>query len=189
MGTNKETVVYERGLHPGVFALPSLFGLFLLLFGGLLRMVFGVVSKSLNPGGTIPAFNWLFLFYFGPLALLGLFAFLVTSLAYRTNMVKLTTERLTIKTGFLSKTEATLNNTEIESVFFRQPLLGQWLGYGTVVVVGTGGTPFEMRFMPEPKDLQEKVLYVKNLVKGSPKQIVRPEPPIQDDSRYMPKGR
>jgi uncharacterized membrane protein YdbT with pleckstrin-like domain len=192
MGTNQEKVIYERGLHPGVFVMPSVLLLFVIVMGGFVRFISGLmVTPFRQLQGSYPAPNieWFQLIAALPCLIFVVAVFVVTWLAYRNNLVKLTTERLTIKTGFLSKTEATLGNTEIESVFLRQPLLGRWLRYGTVVVVGTGGTPFEMPFMPDPKDLHEKVLYVRTLVKLPPRPIARPEPPIQDDSRYMPKGR
>lgn len=77
--------------------------------------------------------------------------------------------------------------SDIESVVLRRPPLGRLLGYGTVVVVGRGGTPFNLAFLPEPERLHRGILDLRSEQQHRPAHAPpREEPP--DDSRYMPKG-
>ena len=52
----------------------------------------------------------------------------------------ITNKRLTIKTGFLSRKTLELNLSKIESVNVNQSIFGRILGYGSIGVIGTGGT-------------------------------------------------
>lgn len=59
---------------------------------------------------------------------------------YRTSEFAVTNKRLIMKMGWLSRRVLELNLHKIESVNVDQPLLGRLLGYGTITVIGTGGT-------------------------------------------------
>lgn len=71
--------------------------------------------------GPIPDLPW-WLLWLPPLLPAGVIL-LVVWFAYRTSIVRLTNRSLTIKTSFVSKTEATLSISEIESILIQKPLL------------------------------------------------------------------
>jgi uncharacterized membrane protein YdbT with pleckstrin-like domain len=52
----------------------------------------------------------------------------------------ITNKRLIIKTGIISINTLELNLSKIESVNVNQSILGRILGYGSLSVIGTGGT-------------------------------------------------
>lgn len=52
----------------------------------------------------------------------------------------ITNKRLIIKTGLISRKTIEMNLSKIESVNVDQGILGRILGYGTIRVMGTGGT-------------------------------------------------
>jgi len=52
----------------------------------------------------------------------------------------ITNKRLIIKTGIISRNTLELNLSKIESVNVNQSILGRMLGYGSLGVIGTGGT-------------------------------------------------
>lgn len=52
----------------------------------------------------------------------------------------ITNKRLIIKTGIISRNTLELNLSKIESVNVKQSLLGRIMGYGSLGVIGTGGT-------------------------------------------------
>jgi uncharacterized membrane protein YdbT with pleckstrin-like domain len=52
----------------------------------------------------------------------------------------ITNKRLIIKTGIISRNTLELNLSKIESVYVHQSILGRILGYGSLGVIGTGGT-------------------------------------------------
>ncbi|GAP43384.1 protein containing bacterial PH domain [Lentimicrobium saccharophilum] len=52
----------------------------------------------------------------------------------------ITNKRVIIKTGLISRKTVELNLSKIESVNVNQSILGRILGYGSLQIVGTGGT-------------------------------------------------
>lgn len=52
----------------------------------------------------------------------------------------ITNKRVIIKTGLISRRTIELNLSKIESVNVDQSILGRILGYGSLQIVGTGGT-------------------------------------------------
>jgi uncharacterized membrane protein YdbT with pleckstrin-like domain len=65
---------------------------------------------------------------------------LVPMIEYRTSEFAVTNKRVIMKVGWLSRRVLELNLHKIESVNVDQSLIGRLLGYGTVTVIGTGGT-------------------------------------------------
>lgn len=59
---------------------------------------------------------------------------------YRTSEFAVTNKRVIMKMGWISRRVLELNLHKIESVNVGQSLLGRLLGYGTITVIGTGGT-------------------------------------------------
>ena len=57
-----------------------------------------------------------------------------------------TSSRVIVKTGFVARKTIEINLSRVESVQVEQDLFGRLLNYGTMIVVGTGGTrePFSM---------------------------------------------
>jgi uncharacterized membrane protein YdbT with pleckstrin-like domain len=52
----------------------------------------------------------------------------------------ITNKRVIIKTGLFSRKTFEMNLNKIESVNVDQSLAGRWMGYGTITIIGTGGT-------------------------------------------------
>ena len=59
---------------------------------------------------------------------------------YVTSEFAVTNKRVIMKTGWISRQVLELNLHKIESVNVDQSLLGRLLGYGTITIIGTGGT-------------------------------------------------
>ena len=52
----------------------------------------------------------------------------------------ITNKRIIIKRGFIARETFEMNLSKIESVNVDQSVLGRILGYGTLTIIGTGGT-------------------------------------------------
>ena len=98
------------------------------------------------------------------MALLGLVLFGLALLeAVRIGVVFFTTEfavtdrRIIAKTGLLSRASLELQLAKVESLQIMQPLMGRLFDYGTVTVVGTGGTRQAFRFIGHPNALRMRV--------------------------------
>lgn len=118
-----EQVVYETGLHPIIYLSPAA-----LIFGGI------VLGTVVNPSiGAV-------LLGFGVLSLAGAW------LRQWAGEFAVTNRRVIIKLGFISRRTIELNLSKVESVEVNQDIFGRLLSYGTITVIGTGGThePFAL---------------------------------------------
>ena len=132
----------------------------------------GYVDSNLNPGESVvyrTSLHWII--YLMPVILLGFGATLALSPPHWAGLVLLavgllmvlaswirqissefavTTARVIVKTGFLSRRTIEINLSRVESVQVEQPLLGRMLGYGTILVIGTGGTREPFTLIADP---------------------------------------
>ncbi|HVW21001.1 MAG TPA: PH domain-containing protein [Opitutaceae bacterium] len=65
-----------------------------------------------------------------------------------------TNRRVLIRLGLIRQRSVEMLLTQIEGVTVRQGMLGRLLGYGTVVVEGTGGDHDPFRFIGHPEDFR-----------------------------------
>lgn len=114
-----ETVVFRTTLHPVIFAWP---------------VVLGGVGLLFLPAGQETATMGLFFLLIGGSA--GLAAWL----RRRFSEFAVTDRRVILKTGVLRRTTVETQLTGVESLSVNQGLLGRMLGFGKLLVRGTGGT-------------------------------------------------
>ena len=79
-----------------------------------------------------------------------------------TSEFAITNKRIIIKVGLIRRNTLEMNLAKVESVKVNQSVLGRILNYGTIVVIGTGGTkePFykisnPLQFRKEFQQLQQ----------------------------------
>lgn len=68
----------------------------------------------------------------------------------------ITNKRIIVKTGLISRKTLEMNLSKIESVNVVQSVLGRMLGYGTIRIIGTGGTKEEFRDILNPIEFRKK---------------------------------
>ncbi|MGA2420018.1 MAG: PH domain-containing protein [Candidatus Acidiferrum sp.] len=68
-----------------------------------------------------------------------------------------TNKRVIVKTGLANRRTIELLLPRIESVVVEEPAMGRVLGYGTVIVRGTGGTPEVFSQIAHPLQFREQV--------------------------------
>ncbi len=68
-----------------------------------------------------------------------------------------TNRRVLIKTGLGSRRTLDLMLTRVESIGVEETFWGRMLGYGSVVVRGTGGTPESFVMIAHPQDFRRNV--------------------------------
>jgi uncharacterized membrane protein YdbT with pleckstrin-like domain len=74
-------------------------------------------------------------------SLAGLFTlFIAPALKRWSDEFVITNKRVIIKTGIFSRKTFEMNLNKIESVNVDQSIFGRMLGYGTITIIGTGGT-------------------------------------------------
>ena len=77
-----------------------------------------------------------------------------------------TNKRVIVKTGLVDRRTIELLLQRIESIAVEEPALGRLLGYGTVIVRGTGGTPEVFPQIARPLEFREQV---QRQIAGEPK--------------------
>ncbi len=94
-------------------------------------------------------------------ALFGIWGFLVllrTFIWVKTNEAAVTTKRVVLKTGVISRSTFELNLQKVESVQIDQDILGRMFNYGSVTVLGTGRASRKVGFISDPLSFRAKAL-------------------------------
>jgi uncharacterized membrane protein YdbT with pleckstrin-like domain len=136
-----EKMLYRTGLHWIVLLGPGLFGgIFVLL---------GIFVLTAGSGGSA-----------GVGLFIGAFGSLVIALAVivrNATEMAVTSKRVIVKVGLFRRKTIELFLPRIESVIVEQGLLGRMLGYGNIVVRGTGGTAEPFRKVRSPLEFRRQV--------------------------------
>lgn len=71
--------------------------------------------------------------------------------------IAVTNRRVMIKTGMFDRRSLEIMLPKVESIGIDEPLMGRMLGYGTVVIHGTGGTPEPFSRIARPSEFRREV--------------------------------
>ena len=83
--------------------------------------------------------------------------FLVKYVDYASSEFAVTNKRVIIKVGVLRRRTVEMLNTKVEAVSVNQGILGRILGYGNIVVTGTGGTNEAFNGISSPLEFRRAV--------------------------------
>ena len=120
-----ERIVYRTRLHWVIFAKPAMLALAGIVIAGLLW------SVAAEP-------SWLWMIG-GGVALLGLGGCLVRFVEMMTSEFAVTTTRLVLKVGLISRHTTEILLAKVEAIAVDQGLLARVLNFGDLTVTGTGG--------------------------------------------------
>ena len=146
-----ETMVYETRLHWTVLIRPILLAL---LFGlpGLALLAYSetvagdnsATSESMMAGGAF--------------LLLVAFVFIVRGIVERNaTEMTVTNKRVFVKVGLAARRTIELLLSRVESIGVEESAVGRMLGYGTVTIHGTGGTPEVFQKIAHPLEFRTQV--------------------------------
>lgn len=76
-------------------------------------------------------------------------------ISWFTSEFAITSKRIIIKVGWISRRTLEMNLAKVESVNVDQSILGRILGYGTITVIGTGGTREPFYRISSPLDFRK----------------------------------
>lgn len=177
-----EGVLIRQPIHWGVYIPPVVLALMLTLpvLAGL--FLFSVFSQMLSALGAPDLPGILLLPLMMPVVLGVGLVFLVWLEVQDAEQV-LTTRRLTFRTGWLCRAVGDLPLEKVEATFLVETLLGQMLGYGTVVVIGGGGTRFILAYLPKPHVFHRKLQEALEAIRTG-----RPVTPVEERAE-VPAGR
>ena len=133
-----ENVVHRSKLHWQVFLFPG-------FFAGLCFLA----SIGSFVGGS-SGFGLFLLVLAGLLLLVPLLKRAISEFA-------VTNKRIVVKVGLLSTRTLELLHSKVETISVNQGLLGKMLGYGDIVVTGSGGTREVFKAVEAPLELRRAV--------------------------------
>lgn len=82
--------------------------------------------------------------------------FIAPALARWSDEFVVTNKRIICKTGLISRHTLEMNLNKIETVNVDQSIMGRLLGYGTIIIIGTGGTREEFPNIASPTEFRKK---------------------------------
>lgn len=96
----------------------------------------------------------------------GVIWYLRSYIQYVTSEYGVTNKRILMKTGWIRRNALEIFLKKIESIDVDQTITGRVLNYGTLVIVGTGGTRDSYFYVPRPLWFRKCVQQQADLVKG-----------------------
>ena len=157
-----ETLVYKTNLHWIVLVVPfalatilSIAGLLLLARPKFLTDPFGDLAdlrQSLfgGPPGHLEVLG-------AGLILVGV-VIAVSGLWHRNSTeLSVTNRRVMVKTGIVLRHTMEILLSKVESIEVDQTIMGRILGFGSIVVRGTGGTPEPIQLIDNPQEFRKQV--------------------------------
>jgi uncharacterized membrane protein YdbT with pleckstrin-like domain len=147
-----ETVIYQTRLHWLVMLWHLVLGCFLLALSGALLLYYthsqtGIESQTLRVMEIASAV----------LLVCGVVAILVGTVRRNATEMAVTNRRVVIKTGLASRKTIEMLLNKVESIEVSETTAGRMLGYGTIVVIGTGGTPQPFHKIAHPLEFRSQV--------------------------------
>ncbi|HTT04471.1 MAG TPA: PH domain-containing protein [Steroidobacteraceae bacterium] len=148
-----ETVVYRTRLHWTVMFGHLLLGCVFLAAAGALayfywlnRSTYGVNTQHLLEGGVAALF------------LIGFITILIGMARRNATEMAVTNRRVIVKQGLASRRTIEMLLSKIETIEVTESTGGRMLGYGTILLIGTGGTSEPFNRIGHPLEFRSQVL-------------------------------
>lgn len=142
-----ERVIYRTNLHWIVFLWPIILfvtAIVLFFIGGGVAIAIGVI-----------------------LIILALIIWLFSFIDYKTSEFGITDKRVMVKIGFIQRKSTEILLDKVESIQVDQGILGRMFNFGSITIIGTGGTKDPFHKIANPlefrKKAQEQIASIKNL--------------------------
>jgi hypothetical protein len=146
-----ETVVYTTRLHWTVLLWPMVLALIFGASGIALLVRYASDSGDKSEASTAMMAG-------GVLLLIVALVCVIVGIAKRNSTeMAVTNKRLVIKVGIATRETIDLLLQQVESIKVDESFMGRILGYGTVIVRGTGGTPDDFDRISNPIEFRKQV--------------------------------
>ncbi len=133
-----ETVIYATSLH------------WLVYLRAIVLLVIALICLLLAGSFNSPVVLLALQIIAALFCLLALLSALGALIRRATTELAVTDRRVIFKTGVLQRHSMEINRSKVETVGVDQSILGRLLGYGTVVVRGTGGSFEPIAYIGDP---------------------------------------
>jgi len=147
-----ESVIYETRLHWIVMFGQLVLGLLVFVLPGVVLLSYALESSGVGHGSV-------HLMQGGGavLIILGIVIIFLGMMRRNATEMAVTNRRVVIKTGLASRRTIEMLLNKIESIEVNETAFGRILGFGTIVVIGTGGTLEPFHKMARPLEFRNHV--------------------------------
>jgi uncharacterized membrane protein YdbT with pleckstrin-like domain len=153
-----ETLVFETRHHWVVLIGPLLVSLLLGVPGVALIVDSVAIKNGQDPNAISSTLGTQGMAILGAALVIIAVVIFVYGLAKRNaTEMAVTNKRVLIKTGMASRRTLDVMLSKVESIGVEETFLGRILGYGSVVVRGTGGTPESFVLIANPQQFRHSV--------------------------------
>lgn len=97
---------------------------------------------------------------------IGVVLFLIRKVKSNSSEFAVTNKRVMIKAGVFQRHSVEVLLSKVESIGVDQGILGKMLGYGTIIVAGTGGTKEPFVQVENPLEFRRQVLIAEDAAKA-----------------------
>jgi uncharacterized membrane protein YdbT with pleckstrin-like domain len=147
-----EHVVYRTRLHWIVMLGHVVMSLLLAGLGGYL-LFYAMEHRQTLPLNQVHGYE-----IGGAAALvIALIVFMAGSLRRNATEMAVTNRRVVVKTGLASRRTIEMLLNKVETIEVTEPGMGRMLGYGSILVIGTGGTSEPFHRMAHPLEFRNSV--------------------------------
>jgi hypothetical protein len=160
-----EVVVYQTRLHWIVMLRHLLLGLLLLAVSGVLLSYllkqprFGHTGQHLAEGGATA------------LLVGGIVAILMGVVRRRATEMAVTSRRVVVKQGLVNRKTIEMLLNKIETIEVSEPMFGRMLGYGSITMIGTGGTSEPFDKIAQPLQFRSEVQQQLEKLSAAPRNV------------------
>jgi uncharacterized membrane protein YdbT with pleckstrin-like domain len=146
-----ETIIYETRLHWIVLVVPILLGL---LFGLTGVAMFVLSARTAADKSTATQAMTMI----GAACLAIALIFVIRGILMRNaTEMTVTNKRVFVKVGLAARRTIELLLSRVESIGVEESVMGRMLGFGRVIVHGTGGTPEVFNMVAHPLEFRTQV--------------------------------
>jgi uncharacterized membrane protein YdbT with pleckstrin-like domain len=86
---------------------------------------------------------------------IGLIFLVMVYVKYKTTELAITTRRVIVKTGFISRSTVEININKVESIQVDQEIFGRLFDFGTLIISGTGTSQAPIRGIAQPMEFRK----------------------------------
>jgi uncharacterized membrane protein YdbT with pleckstrin-like domain len=156
-----ETLIYLSRPHPIIFSTALISLLFTWIFH-YYGQHYAILQVSLP--STHYSLYAICIFF---LVVMSLWLALMAFITYKTSEYAITNQRILVKTGFIRRLSLEIFLNRVEGIQVFQTVAGRVFNYGTIVIVGTGGSRDAFAYIPNPllfrRVVQEQTLPPKKI--------------------------
>lgn len=125
---------------------------YLVLLIGIGLLIWGAEGSSIGDKGTANPL----LVIGGAVILFGLLLFLIAFIHRHSSEFGVTSKRVIIKVGLFSRRSVEILLSKVEAITVDQTLWGRIFGYGSITIIGTGGTHEPFHLISDPLEFRRQ---------------------------------